>query len=855
MTWLGRVGRHGGLGAGRSAACAVALVVVTFPDVIFLGATLSPSDTYNIQYPNYLFFKENPDPRSGQASLARPTLSLYPERTGRLVIDGISDAGGAVWQSEPAALFMKYVIQSRESPYWNPYSGAGSLGPETLIDVKFSPFSILHALSGGGSLAFHVVLLSLYAVALFFLFRTLDDIFGLTSWACLAGGVVYLLNGYNVANLCSNVTQVYLYFPMSLYCICAFARRPTARSYLFLVLSTVPIWSTSFLPTTLLTLTTLYAIAAACAISFVHKKQVGWRGYSGALWSIGLQASAALVSFLLMAFMYFPIVESFGVVDASSMYSARVFYPVNVANFVSCFTPKHFWESYNAIDPVLWQPGHPASIGNVAFHFGIGAAIVGANASGALKPGNRAIVLTVAALMVAAIGRIFAVPGIFHAVDVLPRYRDLGCQYWWMVVGITMPLLVAWGMDGLLAKGRGQQWTRWFIAALIAGSLVYTFSVHGWPDRPSGSRYLSTRHSHVYVLSALGMIVLSMVACALIGRRGKHVTAFRAALVALVFIELTSYMNHVRYKRHDYVRSPPVYVTMLKERIGHHRIFNIGLWGLPPDYGEAFQIQQLGSMSMNVLPRYLKFYQENFVPDPAERWGLFATSHYMPDKAPTLREEILDLMGVKYVIVPASYEKYQAFFAALGYTEVFKNSGIMILENPDPYPRMFVVGSLVRGGFDAAESLAVSRVAAYTTDERLLEEAGTLGIQTDGSPAQGDGPTGTVELREYAHTRIVATAELTRPGVVVLMDNWHPNWNAEIEGRPAYIGIVNGSFRGIALPAGRHEIVMSYRPGGLGAGLIVSGAMVALLGIVVFARRPIDRFLSARMQAADPQRG
>ena len=77
------------------------------------------------------------------------------------------------WDSKdqfyPFAHFVSESIRSGESPFWNPYSAAGSLGPEVLADVKFSPFSLLVALCGGSSLAFHAVALTLFAISIAFL--------------------------------------------------------------------------------------------------------------------------------------------------------------------------------------------------------------------------------------------------------------------------------------------------------------------------------------------------------------------------------------------------------------------------------------------------------------------------------------------------------------------------------------------------------------------------------------------------------------------------------------------------------------------------------------------------------------
>jgi len=79
--------------------------------------------------------------------------------------------------------------------------------------------------------------------------------------------------------------------------------------------------------------------------------------------------------------------------------------------------------------------------------------------------------------------------------------------------------------------------------------------------------------------------------------------------------------------------------------------------------------------------------------------------------------------------------------------------------------------------------------------------------------------------------RVVIRTEAPQPGVTVLSDTHMPGWHATIDGQPAPILRVNGLFRGIATPAGEHEIVFEYRPLTYRAGLAVSLATLALMAL------------------------
>lgn len=68
---------------------------------------------------------------------------------------------------------------------------------------------------------------------------------------------------------------------------------------------------------------------------------------------------------------------------------------------------------------------------------------------------------------------------------------------------------------------------------------------------------------------------------------------------------------------------------------------------------------------------------------------------------------------------------------------------------------------------------------------------------------------------------------------LVMRDSWGRGWSATVDGRQARVVRANGRHRAVPVPAGRHTVVLRYRPAGLRAGLFVS--LVALLSIVWLA--------------------
>jgi len=94
---------------------------------------------------------------------------------------------------------------------------------------------------------------------------------------------------------------------------------------------------------------------------------------------------------------------------------------------------------------------------------------------------------------------------------------------------------------------------------------------------------------------------------------------------------------------------------------------------------------------------------------------------------------------------------------------------------------------------------------------------GVAVVETMGQPAPSRWPEGPVAggrltfVRDEAE-RVTIAAEAPREALLVLRDSWYPGWRASVDGRRVPIYRVNGCFRGVLVPAGRHEVRFVYRP-------------------------------------------
>jgi len=115
------------------------------------------------------------------------------------------------------------------------------------------------------------------------------------------------------------------------------------------------------------------------------------------------------------------------------------------------------------------------------------------------------------------------------------------------------------------------------------------------------------------------------------------------------------------------------------------------------------------------------------------------------------------------------------------------------------------------------------------------------------------GPAGKVESFRRRPNSVTLQVSVSRPGYVVLLDRFDPNWHATIDGRKVNILRANLLFRAVRAGPGRHTVHFYYRQRWLAAGLAVSLAALALCGLLFLLDLRV-RVIEPRPEEAGPTR-
>jgi hypothetical protein len=790
--------------------CIVAALVLTasvYPDVIFCGASLSTANVVNVTL-----------------GPARHSVQFFPEREGREAYHGYYDTGGSTFQSEPSAQFVTRTLWNGQSIYWNPYSAGGSYGIETLVDIKTSPLTMVVALLGGSDAAFHIVYLAFCALGTLCLLLLWTVEFRLSFLAALAGGVTYLLNGYCVTNLLSNYSQTWLYFPIFALGLVSFARSPRVAAFLCAAAGATLILATTFLPTTLLVAgtTMLVGMAAAAGFAAVRSESRGEAVRQFVVIVVG-QAAAVALAFASLAIVYLPVFEAFRYMNTGDYYADRRFFPASLVNFITLFTPKHAFEAYSAASARAVELR-----GNVAFHQGIVGSLLVTQAIRAWPLFHRIVLAVMGAALLALVARVYGFPGVAAVVDPLPIIGHFGEQYLWVSIGVLFTLLLPFGLEAVSRDG-ARVAPLIGTALVITGSLAYTTSVYKI-DGVDALRYI-TIAACLVILTVL--VILNF-------HRPRRRAGLALLLVLLSWAELTFYVDHERLSRVERFAEPPPFVGFLQLQGGLHRVASFGYWGIPPEYGSAYGIYQIGSMNFQLFPRYEDVFNRLILPDEKDRWPTFATLVRARD-TPRINLPAFDFLGARRLIIPVLYPLLRGFMDRSDWRRVYEDSYFVIFENPSPLPRAFITHRIVRDPLTPIDEGQSPLALVTTDDEDFISAAEKVGLSD--RPGLSAASEETAVITRYDNDRVVIQATVRAPGILVLNDVWHPNWTVTVDESPSYLGRVDEVFRGVILQPGHHVVEMQYAPRSLTTARLVTLGALLLALVMWMIRRKLDSLL------------
>ena len=431
----------------------------------------------------------------------------------------------------------------------------------------------------------------------------------------------------------------------------------------------------------------------------------------------------------------------------------------------------------------------PAWRGENALYLGAPAILAVASLISARRPPWFWIIALVAALVLSLGGRQPLFP-ILHAV--LPAYALFQRQERVMIlVAFAAAALVAWWLASM--GNRNEPITR----KLVGPVLVLASALGAWlllpyvTERTSLGDLANTGVDLVIVAVTAGLVAVLHAAMRKWPATTVVATLLLVGILCLDLIRVNHGNNLMRGQR-DVVGEFSAIADFLVDYPEPYRVFSEPDTFFPPNYGAIFRIPTLSGDSPIQLGR----------PHTARRIHEIAWKYRQS-------------MNVKYHLSPGM---------ELGGTEPAFTSGRASLRWViDNLPLIWAVRDY-RIAANETEVIELLGEAEFHPGDYVILEDRLAELDSVFPGARPD-----TELVSLGPIRKIIKTRSDQPGLLVIAENFHPGWQATLDGEPTTIYRANYTAQALYLPAGEHVFTLLYLPTSLIAGTGISALTTLLL--------------------------
>jgi hypothetical protein len=186
-------------------------------------------------------------------------------------------------------------------------------------------------------------------------------------------------------------------------------------------------------------------------------------------------------------------------------------------------------------------------------------------------------------------------------------------------------------------------------------------------------------------------------------------------------------------------------------------------------------------------------------------------------------------IGPKLVPVPP----LDAEFYEMAFEDKVNNVRVYQLKNALPRAYTAASWTSLNDRDELLKRMADPRHSGFDPTKQTLVEGNTE------APAAQEAGIKPITIQSNQPERLQMNVEADVPSLLVLQDQYYPGWRVEIDGHVQPLLRCNGFMQGVAVPAGRHEVIFYYQPKSVIAGFALSLlAIVWCIALYVVARRP-----------------
>jgi len=257
-----------------------------------------------------------------------------------------------------------------------------------------------------------------------------------------------------------------------------------------------------------------------------------------------------------------------------------------------------------------------------------------------------------------------------------------------------------------------------------------------------------------------------------------------------------------------------------------------------------------GGIEASLPTRYVQLFEKLTGADP---------QHITYLTMPIVHETLFDLLNVKYYAAAAQAPQVgDSSSDRIVAKNVFASDGLSfnLYENVDALPRAFIVHQATEVDFHEAGPILLPRLLLDGAESASFVEGRLPFPLNTVSGEQADQES--CKIIRSGPSSMTLDATLTKPGIVLINENYDPGWRATIDGIAVDMLPANLCMRAIPVAAGTHTISIRYEPSTFYIGgrisIVVLCVMVTLCTWT--SRHPADRqkWLTPRATAVPSKR-
>lgn len=279
------------------------------------------------------------------------------------------------------------------------------------------------------------------------------------------------------------------------------------------------------------------------------------------------------------------------------------------------------------------------------------------------------------------------------------------------------------------------------------------------------------------------------------------------------------YVEKQSVAREKLFQPSPADKVILEDKTLDYRVLNLATNTFNENETSYFH-KSIGGYNAAKLRRYQEMIEEHIAPEMQALYKEVATAGGDMTQVNDSVFPVINMLNTRWFILPGA------------------DGQTFPLQNPYAFGNAWFVSDIQEAANANEEIDALHHIDPRHTavvDSRFTTIVGQ---------AQAVDSTCTAVMKTYDANRLTYEVNSPKGGVVVFSEIYYPGWQAFIDGREVEVGRADYILRALQVPAGKHEVVMTFDPVSLHTTETIAYIALALLlvgilaGIVLHIRRP-----------------